>query len=151
MLVAFALLFVAIFAIFGRWTHFRLSWKSAMGLGVVFGVPAVVAAWGIHRAWCRERWYITPDGATVVSRSRTWSGEREERFITAEFVFELSNEVGKVGTSFYQAQCLKMRPQVGRGRGMIVKYGRADAGDVMTAVSTLRERGVEVLVRPRKC
>ena len=149
-LVAAGLVFAAIFAIFIPWTLFRLSWRSAMGLVFAFGLPAAVAAWGIHRAWYRGRWYITSDGATVVWRRRGWKGETEERFATGQYVFELSREVGQVGTVLYPALCLTMRPRDGPSRGLVVKYGRAKAGDVMTVVSALRDRGVDVVEPPGK-
>ena len=149
-LVAGGLVFAAIFAIFIPWTLFRLSWRSALGLVFAFGLPAAVAAWGIHRAWYRGRWHITSDGATVVWRRRGWKGETEERFAAGQYVFELSREVGQVGTVLYPALCLGMRPRDGLSRALIVKYGRAKEGDVMTVVSTLRDRGVDVVELPGK-
>jgi|GEM_PF-5585618 len=73
-LAAVAGLFPTLFIFLGNWGKFHCSWKSAMGLAFIFGVPGLGAASGLGHAWWRESWYITPDGAVVVWRRRRWSG-----------------------------------------------------------------------------
>ena len=149
-IVVIAILAMALSGILGRWSHFHVSLKPLLGLGFMFGVPGAVATWGALHAWHRERWYISQDGSELTWLRRNWKGEAEERFATGQYIFELSRENGRAGMGYYAALRLTMRSAAGKNRGLTVKYGREKEGDVMTVVSTLRERGVDVLELPGK-
>ena len=144
MFLGFAFIYTTLIVAFVPWGQFHHTGRNVFGLAVLFAIPTAIAVWGIRRIYYWERWYITPEGTEVVLQRRAFAGFSEERFLVANYQFELSRKISTVGFHNYWLICLQICSRRG-SRRFSIACARLEEDRVAKAVLILRELRLSIL------
>ena len=142
--LGFAVVFSTLIVAFAPWEQFHYTVRNVFGLAMFFAVPAAIAVWGIRKIYYWERWYVNSEGTELVLQRRPFAGFREERFIVADYQFELSRKISTLGFHNYWLICLQIYSRCG-SRRFSIACARREEDRVVKAVVILRKLGIAIL------